>query len=164
LYRNFAETLLIHKEMKKLSLLLVLATGLFITNYSVAQTATTTTTSETKVQAPNPNAPVAKFDQLMIDMGTIEQNVPKTAEFKVTNDGKEPLLVTTAKASCGCTNLKYSSEPILPGKSANISATYNAAAMGVFQKTITVTTNADTRPVVLSFKGTVIAKTEPVKQ
>jgi hypothetical protein len=111
----------------------------------------------------NPNAPKAKFDKTTSDFGEIEQGIPKEAEFKLTNEGKEPLIITQAKAGCGCTNLKYSQEPILPGKSSIIAATYNAAAMGGFTKSITVTTNADPNPVGLIIKGTVIAKKETAK-
>jgi hypothetical protein len=106
----------------------------------------------------NPNAPKAKWDKTISDFGEIEQNIPKEAEFKLTNDGKEPLLIQMAKAGCGCTNLKYSQEPVLPGKTTIIAATYNAAAMGPFTKSITVTTNADPNPVVLMIKGTVVPK------
>lgn len=106
----------------------------------------------------NPNAPKAKWDKTVSDFGEIEQGIPKEAEFKLTNEGKEPLLIQTAKAGCGCTNLKYSQEPVLPGKSTIIAATYNAAAMGPFTKSITVTTNADPNPVMLMIKGTVIPK------
>lgn len=106
----------------------------------------------------NPNAPKAKFDKTVSDFGEIEQGIPKEAQFTLTNTGKEPLLISQAKAGCGCTNLKYSQEPILPGKSTIIAATYNAAAMGQFSKSITVTTNADPNPVMLMIKGTVIAK------
>lgn len=106
----------------------------------------------------NPNVPKAKWDKIVNDFGEIEQGIPKEAEFKLTNEGKEPLLIQTAKAGCGCTNLKYSQEPVLPGKSTIIAATYNAAAMGAFTKSITVTTNADPNPVMLLIKGTVTAK------
>jgi len=106
----------------------------------------------------NPNAPKAKWDKTVSDFGDIEQGIPKEAEFKLTNEGKEPLIISQAKAGCGCTNLKYSQEPILPGKSTIIAATYNAAAMGQFSKSITVTTNADPNPVMLMIKGNVIAK------
>lgn len=106
----------------------------------------------------NPNAPVAKYDRTTADFGEIEQGIPKEAEFKLTNTGKEPLLIQTARAGCGCTNLKYSQEPVLPGKFTIIAATYNAAAPGAFMKNITVTTNADPNPVVLYIKGTVTAK------
>jgi hypothetical protein len=122
-----------------------------------AQTATPAT-SAVSTTVVNPNAPKAKWDKTVNDFGEIEQNIPKEAEFKLTNEGKEPLLIQTAKAGCGCTNLKYSQEPVLPGKSTIIAATYNAAAMGAFTKSITVTTNADPNPVMLLIKGTVIAK------
>jgi hypothetical protein len=108
--------------------------------------------------AVNPNAPKAKWDKTTSDFGEIEQGTPKEAQFKLTNEGKEPLLISQAKAGCGCTNLKYSQEPVLPGKSTIIAATYNAAAMGQFNKSITITTNADPNPVMLMIKGTVVAK------
>ena len=108
--------------------------------------------------AVNPNAPKAKWDKTVSDFGEIEQGIPKEAEFKLFNEGKEPLLIQTAKAGCGCTNLKFSQEPVLPGKFTIVAATYNAAAMGQFNKSITVVTNADPNPVVLMIKGNVIAK------
>ena len=108
------------------------------------------------VAAANPNAPKAKWDKTVSEFGEIEQGIPKEAEFKLTNEGKEPLLIQTARAGCGCTNLKYSQEPVLPGKSTIIAATYNAAAMGAFSKSITVTTNADPNPVILQIKGNVL--------
>ncbi|NQV01663.1 MAG: DUF1573 domain-containing protein, partial [Bacteroidia bacterium] len=103
---------------------------------------------------------IATFDRKVYDFGNIEQGIPKTAEFTLTNDGNEPLLISYAKASCGCTNLKYSKDPVLPKKSMIISVTYNAAAPRSFIKTITVQTNADSNRVILQIKGTVIKKEE----
>lgn len=141
------------KLMKNLLLIaIIMVLGFSQVN---AQSTTPATAATTVV---NPNAPKAKWDKTVSDFGEIEQGIPKEAEFKLTNDGKEPLLIQTAKAGCGCTNLKYSQEPVLPGKSTIIAATYNAAAMGPFTKSITVTTNADPNPVMLLIKGTVIAK------
>ncbi len=122
-----------------------------------AQNAAPAVANETSAVV-NPNAPKAKYDKTVNDFGEIEQGIPKEAQFTLTNGGKEPLLISQAKAGCGCTNLKYSQEPILPGKSTVIAATYNAAAMGQFSKSVTVTTNADPNPVMLIIKGTVIAK------
>lgn len=139
------------------NLLLIAVIFVFGLSQTIAQNATTTTTTQTTTVV-NPNAPKAKWDKTTSDFGEIEQGIPKEAEFKLTNEGKEPLLIQTAKAGCGCTNLKYSQEPVLPGKSTIIAATYNAAAMGQFTKSITVTTNADPNPVMLIIKGTVIAK------
>ena len=125
---------------------------------SATPAAATPTVSTTAAPVVNPNAPKAKWDKIVSDFGEIEQGIPKEAQFTLTNEGKEPLLIQTARAGCGCTNLKYSQEPVLPGKSTIVAATYNAAAMGQFTKSITVTTNADPSPVMLSIKGTVIAK------
>jgi len=139
------------------NLLFIAVIFVFGLSQAFAQNATTTTTTQATTVV-NPNAPKAKWDKTTSDFGEIEQGIPKEAEFKLTNEGKEPLLIQTAKAGCGCTNLKYSQEPVLPGKSTIIAATYNAAAMGQFTKSITVTTNADPNPVMLIIKGTVIAK------
>jgi len=136
--------------MKRLILLLILP--VMVVLYSNAQT------NQVAPTAVNPNGPVAKWDKMVNDFGDIAYNIPKTAEFVLTNAGKEPLIISSAKASCGCTNLKYASEPILPGKTTVVSATYNAAAQGVFTKTVTVVTNADANPVVLQIKGNVLPK------
>lgn len=143
--------------MKKLILLLILP--LFATLQIYAQAAPAVPTA--KPAAVNPNAPVAKWDKMVNDFGDIAFNVPKTADFLLTNVGKEPLIVSSVKASCGCTNPTFSQEPILPGKSSVISATYNAAAQGVFTKTVTVITNADPNPVVLQIKGNVLPSQAP---
>lgn len=129
-----------------------------ITTLGLSQSIAQSTASATKATVANSNVPKAKWDKTTNDFGNIEQGIPKEAEFKLTNEGKEPLIIQTAKAGCGCTNLKYSPEPILPGKSTIIAATYNAAAAGPFTKSITVTTNADPNPVMLLIKGTVIEK------
>lgn len=136
--------------MKKFLILIVIP--LFGILQANAQTTASPATPATPV---NPNAPIAKWDKTAIDFGEIPQNIPKTAQFNLTNDGKEPLVIKSAKASCGCTEAKFSNKPILPGKSSIVEATYNAAAPGVFNKTITVITNADPNPVILQIKGTV---------
>ncbi len=104
------------------------------------------------------NGPKAKLDKMSIDFGDIEKGIPKTANFILTNDGNEPLIIASAVASCGCTNLKYDKEPILPGKTSTISVTYNALAPGAFIKSITLKTNACDQPVVLQIKGMVAEK------
>ncbi len=142
--------------------LFIAAIFMFGLNQAFAQTSApanvTPTAQAPAIPAVNPNAPKAKWDKVISDFGEIEQGIPKEAEFKLTNEGKEPLLIQAARAGCGCTNLKYSQEPILPGKSSIVAATYNAAAIGPFNKSISVTTNADPNPVNLSITGTVITK------
>ena len=168
-YFIFAKTNKNIKLMKRIFILAsILMFGLSQVNAQTAAPAATTPAAPAAAVAPatpatpaapviNPNAK-AKWDKTVNDFGEIEQGIPKEAQFTLSNEGKEPLLIQTAKAGCGCTNLKYSQEPILPGKSTVVAATYNAAAMGQFTKSVTVTTNADANPVVLMIKGTVIAK------
>lgn len=91
-----------------------------------------------------------------IELGEIPQNKPKAIDFEFKNTGKTAVIITNVKASCGCTATDYTKTPIQPGETAKISATYNAAAKGAFSKTVTVTTNAEETPKVLTFKGTVI--------
>lgn len=91
-----------------------------------------------------------------IDLGEIPQNKPKEVDFEFKNTGKTAVIITNVKASCGCTATDYTKTPVQPGDTAKVKATYNAAAKGAFSKTITVTTNAEDAPKVLSFKGTVI--------
>jgi hypothetical protein len=142
--------------MKKMIIITTIAM-LFAFTSSYSQNATND--PATKVDAkPNPNAPIAKYDKTVHEFEDLTQGNPGTATFTLTNDGKEPLIIASAKASCGCTNLTYGKDPILPGKSTAISATYNAAAIGPFVKTITVVTNASEQPVVLQIKGKVVAK------
>ena len=91
-----------------------------------------------------------------IDLGNVPQGKPVTIAFEFKNTSANAVIITNVKASCGCTATDYTKEPIAPGETASIKATYNAAAKGAFTKTVTVTTNAEETPKVLSFKGTVI--------
>ncbi len=110
-------------------------------------------------QAPvNPNAPEISFEKIVHDYGTIYQGADGTCEFKFTNTGKEPLILSKPTSSCGCTVPTWPQEPILPGKSDVIKVTYATHNIGPINKTVTVTSNAKTNRVVLTIKGNVIAK------
>ena len=104
------------------------------------------------------NGPVAKFDKMVFAFGEIPQGTPATTKFIITNDGNEPLIIASAKASCGCTTPSYTQDPVLPGKTAEINVSYNAAVLGDFDKTVTVKTNAGDQPVVLRIQGKVVPK------
>jgi hypothetical protein len=91
-----------------------------------------------------------------IDVGQIPQGTPKAIVYEFKNTGKTAVVITQVQGSCGCTATDYTKEPIQPGKSAKVTATYNAANKGAFTKTVTVTTSAETTPKILTLKGTVI--------
>lgn len=105
--------------------------------------------------APAQNPDAMKFKEEIHDFGTIPQGKPVTTEFTFKNTGKEPITLNNVHASCGCTTPEWTKEPILPGKSGMVKATYNAAAAAPFSKTITVTSNMGTK--VLTIKGNVEA-------
>lgn len=65
------------------------------------------------------------------------------------------MIFTSVNASCGCTTPSYTKEPIAPGKTGEITATYNALAPGDFTKQVTVITNLSDEQVVLRLKGKV---------
>ena len=90
-----------------------------------------------------------------MDLGNIPYNKAVTIAFEFTNTGLQPAIITDARASCGCTVANYPKEPVEPGKTATVTATYNAATKGVFNKTVTVYIQ-DEEPKQLSFKGIVV--------
>jgi hypothetical protein len=91
-----------------------------------------------------------------IDVGEIPQGTPKAIVYEFKNTGKTAVVITNVQGSCGCTATDYTKEPVQPGKTAKVTATYNAANKGGFTKTVTVTTSAETAPKILTLKGTVI--------
>ncbi|QGK72608.1 DUF1573 domain-containing protein [Flavobacterium sp. SLB02] len=113
-------------------------------------------TSETETNIVLETASTIVWKTETIDVGQIPQGTPKAIVYEFKNTGKTAVVITNVQGSCGCTATDYTKEPILPGKSAKVTATYNAANKGGFTKTVTVTTSAETTPKVLTLKGTVI--------
>ncbi|MCE3228490.1 MAG: hypothetical protein K0S32_3041 [Bacteroidetes bacterium] len=116
----------------------------------------TVTVSQKTVFTEAFTSPTISWKSDDVSIGEIPQSKPVDIIFEFTNTGKDPVIISEVKASCGCTAANYSKLPVLPGQTTKITATFNAASKGVFKKTITVTTNAEEAPKVLSFSGTVI--------
>lgn len=135
--------------MKKLLSSITLIAGLTLSGNLFAQAAATPA-------APDPNAPVMKFERDTIDYGTIPHNADGYRVFKFTNVGKEPLLISNAHGSCGCTVPTAPTEPIPPGQSSEIKVHYATDRIGNFIKTVTLTSNANPPTKVLVIKGTVL--------
>ena len=106
---------------------------------------------------PAPKTAPLKWATENIDMGKIPQGTPASATFKFTNTGKEPVALKTVQPGCGCTTSDYTKEPVAPGKSGYVKATYNAMAMGAYNKSVTVTTDGGD-VTVLIIHGEVVAK------
>jgi hypothetical protein len=104
-------------------------------------------------------APFIKFEFVEYDYGTIYQGDDGTCEFVFKNTGKNPLVLSNVRPSCGCTVPKWSKEPIRGGDESSIEVKYNTRRAGSFSKSITVYSNATNSPIVLKIKGNVIART-----
>jgi hypothetical protein len=101
---------------------------------------------------------VITFASTVHDYGNIVQGADGSCEFKFTNEGKSPLVLSNVRASCGCTVPSWTKEPVLPGKEGVIKVTYNTNIVGTFSKAITVNSNAKNAEVVLNIKGNVTPK------
>lgn len=121
-----------------------------------------------QAQAVN-GGPVIELDKDVHDYGTIEQHGNGVCEFTLTNTGDEPLIISKAKGSCGCTVPSYDKEPIMPGETSQIKVKYDTKRVGPINKSVTITSNATNAPTkVLRIKGTVQASesgaTSPVME
>lgn len=90
------------------------------------------------------NAPVMKFDKETHDFGKIKMGDKVVYDFKFTNTGKSPLIITDATATCGCTKPEWPKDPIKPGESGAIHVTFDSSSkQGLQDKLITVTANTN---------------------
>lgn len=63
-------------------------------------------------------------------------------DFWYTNTGNEPLIISTAKTSCGCMVASWSREPLNPGERGVVHVKYDTKREGSSNKSVTVTSNA----------------------
>jgi hypothetical protein len=129
---------------------------------AVTTAATAATTTATNVAAAA-KGPVMIFEQAdkKINYGTIEQGGEPLRKFKFKNTGTEPLVITNAVGSCGCTVPEWPKKPIMPGESASIDVRYDTQRVGPFTKTVTLTTNESTTSQYLTITGEVKEKAKP---
>jgi hypothetical protein len=102
-------------------------------------------------------ASISVIDNAVFDFGEIKEAAgPVTHVFKVKNDGDAPLVITKVVASCGCTTPDWTREPIAPGKTGEVKATFDPKNRpNSFTKTISVYSNGKVGSYVLTIKGIV---------
>ena len=85
------------------------------------------------------------FSTKAISFGAIrEENGTVQARFRYKNAGNKAVRLISVSASCGCTTPKWSMEPIHPGDTGSILATFNPLGRGgAFKKDITVMADGD---------------------
>lgn len=98
------------------------------------------------------------FREKVYDFGEIDENKGNADhEFLFTNNAARPVKILSVSASCGCTTPGWSKDPIAPGKTGFIKASFDPKGRpGFFNKTLTVLTDFDPTPLILQIKGAVI--------
>lgn len=98
-----------------------------------------------------------RFNETVYEFGKISLKKGKVShEFTFTNVGDKNLVITNARADCGCTRPEYSDAPVAPGKTGTLKVTFAPAGKGHFSKKVTVTTNGNPRKTRLLIKGEVV--------
>jgi hypothetical protein len=97
------------------------------------------------------------IDKTTHDYGRVKQeDGAVTATFTITNNTQEPVVLTNVIASCGCTTPTWTKEPILPGKTGHVVASFNPKGRpGPINKTVTITTSSEPARIVVYLKGNV---------
>jgi hypothetical protein len=113
-----------------------------------------TSTSTTKTA--DPDAGKFKFKEETHDYGEVPEGPFAECDFKFTNTGDKPIIITEAHGSCGCTVPEWPHDPILPGKKGMIHVKYNTTGrQGPISKDVIITSNAQQSPMTLHITGTV---------
>ncbi|HEY4334597.1 MAG TPA: DUF1573 domain-containing protein [Puia sp.] len=99
---------------------------------------------------------VVKFKELTYDFGKIKQNAPVSHDFAFVNISNKPVIIESAIPGCGCTTPVKPEGAIAQGKEDKISAGFNAAAQGPFNKNITIKLAGIDLPIVLHITGEVL--------
>ena len=88
-----------------------------------------------------------KFTKDLHEFGNVDVNSENKYSFSFINSGNEPLKISNAKGSCGCTVPNWPKEPILPGKSGQIEVIFKPSkGQAGSEQTKTVTVIGNTIP------------------
>lgn len=102
------------------------------------------------------------FEKTEHDFGEILEGPPAVYTFTFKNTGTKPVKLTSVKASCGCTTPSWTQDPVPPGGTGQVQASYDTKGRpGHFVKTITVQHDASEQPIILTIKGVVKTSNQP---
>ena len=160
--------------MKQFILILAIAFSIIScknkkTDAAVEATTAPAATTEAMAEAPAtdaapavPTGPTTKisFAETDFDFGTVKDGEKVTHVFKFENTGSNPLVISNAQGSCGCTVPEWPKDAIAPGKSGEIKVVFDSAGKGSPEgspqaKRVTLTANTDPVETYLNIKGIV---------
>jgi len=86
--------------------------------------------------------PTMDFKDTLHNFGPIHEDETVEHDFEFTNNGKTPLVITSATGSCGCTVADYPRDPVPGGQSALMKVTFSSRGKkGHQEKSVTIHTN-----------------------
>jgi hypothetical protein len=102
------------------------------------------------------------FEETEFSFGTITDGDKVSHTYTFTNTGSEPLILSDARGSCGCTVPSWPREPIAPGAKGEITVEFNSAnKVGARNQKVTITANTTPPQSFIYLKGDVLAKDAP---
>lgn len=121
--------------------------------------ATPTTPAYPAWETPTGPTTTMTFDVLEHDFGIVEEGTKVSQVFTFTNTGEEPLILSDAKGSCGCTVPEWPRDPIAPGETASITVEFNTKnKRGKRNQKVTITANTNPPQTFVYLKGEVMEK------
>ena len=107
-------------------------------------------------QVPTGPTTTVVYEHTDFDFGSVKEGEKVKHTFKFKNTGSEPLIISNAKGSCGCTVPKWPSEPIAPGATSQIDVEFDSKGKpGKQTKRVTVTANTVPAQMFLNISGNV---------
>lgn len=103
-----------------------------------------------------------EFEETEYEFGEIKEGAVVNHSYKFKNVGDYPLMITSARSTCGCTIPKFPREPIEPGAGGEISVRFNSEGkLGSQLKPITITANTYPADTKIFIKGSVVKRSDP---
>lgn len=90
--------------------------------------------------------------------GQVAWKHPVVVEYTITNTGNKPLVLSNVTTSCACSVAEWTKTPIAPGQKGTVQATFDAKALGRFNKSVGIYSNAQPSLMYLKFDGEVVGE------
>jgi len=100
---------------------------------------------------------ILKFKETKKSFGFAKKGELIKLKFEFTNSGNEPLVIFEYKVGCSCTEVEFSREPVLSGKSDEIVVIFDTKTVYDRQdRVVEIISNAKNKVQKIRFKGVVL--------
>ncbi|MGY4383393.1 hypothetical protein ACVWYN_000412 [Pedobacter sp. UYP24] len=102
----------------------------------------------------NRESSAVKFDKYTHDFAHIPHGQPVKTSFTFTNKSVKAIKIANVVSSCGCTTSQWDSS-VNSGSKGNVELSFDALAIGPFNKEVRVYVNGEEKPIKLTIEGIV---------